>query len=370
MISVVNQISNYKIKSLHLLCGGIFLLFSACSDSDDSKNKKEDTPEKETKEQSSKIESGDYIQLTGEAQGTTYSIIYETNETGVLKEEIDSLLLDFDNSLSTYNPGSLISEFNANKEVVPDQNFREVLALSRVMYQKTGQAFNPAIYPIIELWGIERDDSELVEHEDVVRTLEQCRFDDIQYDSEDTSKLIALNDNMIEFNAIAQGFSVDLVARFLESNGIDNYLVEIGGELFGKGLNQNEGAWKVGVEEPQEEKTQVGEPLALKIELDNKGLATSGSYRKYKMKDGKRLSHTIDPETGYPSTNSLLSVTVIAENAAIADAYATAFMVMGLDKTLEFLEAHAELDVFLIYDDNGELKSFKTEGLEKLIPNA
>ncbi len=367
MISVVNQIFNYKIKSLHLLCGGIFLLISACSDSKETDREKGTSTVPQEK-QTPKIEVGDYIEVKGEAQGTTYSIVYQVNESGVLKADIDSLLLDFDNSLSTYNPGSLISEFNANKEVIPDQNFKAVLALSRDMYEITNHAFNPAIYPIIDLWGIERDDSEIVDSIDVIETLQLCKFEDIQFDRKDTTKLIALNDNMIEFNAIAQGFSVDLVAKFLESKGIQNYLVEIGGELFGKGRNQNDQIWKIGVEEPHEDKTQQGEPVALKIMLDGKGLATSGSYRKYKMQDGKRLSHTIDPKTGYPSSNNLLSVTVVAENAAIADAYATAFMVMGLNKTLEFLENHLEIDAFLIYDDNGTLKSVKSEGLAVLMP--
>jgi thiamine biosynthesis lipoprotein len=171
----------------------------------------------------------------------------------------------------------------------------------------------------------------------------------------------------IDFNAIAQGYSVDLVGTFLEARGIENYLVDIGGEVKARGVKPDGSFWKIGIEKPARQKNDERELKEI-IVLKNKSVATSGSYRKFYEKDGVRYSHTIDPKTGYPVQHSLLSVSVVADNTALADAYATSFMVMGLERSKQFLRLHPELDAFFIYaDDQGNYRTYATEGFKKYV---
>ena len=170
-----------------------------------------------------------------------------------------------------------------------------------------------------------------------------------------------------DFNAIAQGYSVDMIAAYLDSKGINRYLIDIGGEVFGKGRKPDREEWKVGIERPGEHALSERVIEAV-IFLRNKALATSGSYRKFYVLDGVKYSHTIDPKTGYPVQHSLLSATVLADDCVTADAYATAFMVMGLEKTKEYLDQNNNLEVFLIYADaGGSMKVFKTRGMRKIM---
>lgn len=363
MISVDNPKKTFKIKSLLLGVGGIFLLLSCGNDSEKSASVEKDVKHPETQ-----IDSVDYIKLSGNTQGTTYEITYQASTGKVYKREIDSILLDFDNSLSTYNPGSLLSEFNENGEVKPDAYFLEVLKQSRHLNQITQSYFNPAIYNLIELWGIDYEDESLVSQEDIDSIMPLCDLNAVYYDTA-TSMLKRKAKVKLEFNAIAQGYSVDVIAAFLQSEGITNYMVEIGGEMVSKGNFHHGSEWTAAIEKPQKEKTKDVKDAALELKLINKGLATSGSYRKFKEVNGERYSHILDPFTGYPAKNSLLSATVISKDASSADAYATAFMSMGLEKTLKFLETELgrELDVFLIYFENGSNKTFMTEGFENLV---
>ena len=170
----------------------------------------------------------------------------------------------------------------------------------------------------------------------------------------------------IDFNAIAQGYSVDVVSKFLESNGIENYIVEIGGEVFAKGTKENGKRWNVGIEKPDE--NNMDHEFKATLFLKDKAVSTSGNYRKFYMENGIRYSHEIDPSTGYPVRHSLLSVSVVAVNCTDADAYTTAFMVMGLEKSLIFLKKHKELDAYFIYSDkDGKIKTDETEGLKELL---
>ena len=173
---------------------------------------------------------------------------------------------------------------------------------------------------------------------------------------------------MLDFNAIAQGYTVDVLASFLDSKGISNYLVEVGGELKAKGTKLNDSSWTVGIEQPGE---SITGDFALNtiIRIKDKSLATSGNYRKFYVEDGKKYAHIIDPFTGYPAKHNLLSATVIAENCMTADAYATAFMVMGLDKSKQFLSEHKDLnlEVFFIYDEDGVSKTYASKNFEEYI---
>jgi thiamine biosynthesis lipoprotein len=173
---------------------------------------------------------------------------------------------------------------------------------------------------------------------------------------------------MLDFNAIAQGYTVDVLASYLESNGIMNYLVELGGEVKGKGQKNNDQMWTVGIDQPNETSTE-GRPLKAIIKLKDRALATSGNYRKFYIENGKKYAHIIDPHTGYPAKHNLLSATVLAANCITADAYATVFMVMGLERSKKFLSEHQELglDVFFIYDENGVWNTYTSERLKDLI---
>lgn len=367
MISVVKSRLSYKDITLRIICGGLFLFISGCTGSSDdtapSTNKKETTKD-------DSIDTADYISLNGHTQGTTFSVIYKATTRLSYKNEIDSLLVDFDNSLSTYNASSFITILNEYGRVTPDEQFIECFRLADEVYHETNGAFNPAIYPIIELWGDDFKNIDIISQEEVDSTLKLCNYKLVEF-NKDSNAYIVPDGVKVEMNAIAQGYSVDRVAGFLEAKGINDYMVEIGGELITSGKSPQNGDWIIGIEQPKEEKSSVEDEFMLKVPLRNRALATSGSYRKFKMVDGKRLSHTIDPSTGYPSSNNLLSVTVIAKSAAIADAYATAFMVMGLENAKEFLQGNKNirnLEVYLIYDVQGELKTWNTRMFEEFLP--
>jgi len=353
MISADNFTRKYFLKSPVLL--GTFLFFLSCSD-DQKKANPDPAKEQDTS----------YTEIYGEAQGTTYRVVY--NGSGITKLQIDSLLTDFDNSLSTYNPASLISHFNAYGEMDMDENFTNVFRLSKQMHELAGGAFNPAIYPIIDLWGFGQSDLDTSILGSIDSVLLHCKLEDIIWDSVKHT-LTASNNNRIEFNAIAQGYSVDLVSEFLKAHGIVDFLVEVGGEIYVSGVSSKGFMWRLGIEKPNELKT--GE-LKLKINLTDRALATSGNYRKFKIIGDKKYSHTIDPFTGKPVEHSLLSASVIASSAGIADALATAFMVMGVDKTKQFIADHPELeiDVFLIYDEDGQDKTWQSSGIEDMTDQA
>lgn len=366
MISVVKSKHRYKELTLRILCGGLFLLSIGCSSSSDNSS----SSEKKQQGEEVKIDSADYISLKGHTQGTTFSVIYKASTTKSYKNEIDSLLVDFDNSLSTYNASSFITILNEYGEVKPDEQFVECFKLASEVYKETNGAFNPAIYPIIELWGEDFKNLEIISKDELDSTRALCNYNLLEYNP-DSNKFSVPKGVKVEMNAIAQGYSVDRVADFLKAQAINDYMVEIGGELVTSGKSPQGGPWIIGIEQPKEEKSSIDDEFMLKVPLENKALATSGSYRKYKMVDGKRMSHTIDPSTGYPSSNNLLSVTVIANSAAIADAYATAFMVMGLDKTKSFVlgdENLRNLEVYLIYDVDGELETWHSKLFDEFLP--
>ncbi len=305
------------------------------------------------------------IHLTGEAQGTYYSVIYYDSLQRDFQPQIDSLLTAFDRSVSLWVPGSILSRVNRNEEVLPDKYFIDNFNLSMQVAEETDGAFDPTVGSLVRAWGFGFDASRKVDSLIVDSILAFTGYDKVRI-----SDGIFVKDNertTIDFNAIAQGYSVDVVGDFLESNGIDNYLVDIGGEVKAKGTKPDGSLWKIGIEKPARQKNDERELKEI-IVLKDKSVATSGSYRKFYEKDGVRYSHTIDPKTGYPVQHSLLSVSVVADNTALADAYATSFMVMGLEKSREFLKSHPELDAFFIYaDEEGHYQTFTTEGFKKYV---
>ncbi|MCK5838190.1 MAG: FAD:protein FMN transferase [Bacteroidales bacterium] len=313
------------------------------------------------------------VQILGEAQGTYYAITYFYTSDESFKDEIDSLLADFDLSVSTYEPSSVISKVNNNDTSVRlDEIFIDIFNKAVEVSDNTNGAFDMTIGPLVNAWGFGFSERIAMDSVIVDSLLQLVDYKAVTIAGNNIHKEV--QGIQIDFNAIAQGYSVDYIASFLESKGIKTYLIDIGGEVYAKGLKPGGEPWKVGIEKPARDKNSLRELKAI-LGLTNAALATSGSYRKYYMVEGIKYSHTINPATGYPVTHSLLSVTVKAEDCCSADAYATAFMVMGLEETKRFLSQHSKasskgrgMDVFLIYNDSlGELQTYLTEGMRELM---
>ncbi|MCP4551680.1 MAG: FAD:protein FMN transferase [Bacteroidetes bacterium] len=301
----------------------------------------------------------------GEAQGTYYTVQYFDNNDRDLKNEIDSILTAFDQSLSAWVPNSILSRVNRNETVLLDKYFIDNFNLSQRIASETNGAFDCTLGPLIEAWGFGFREKITLDQHKIDSIKEFIGYGKVHIENNQLIK----SDPRIElsFNAVAQGYSVDLLGQYLESVGIDIYLIDIGGEIIGKGIKPDGDVWKVGIQKPTED--ELGEIEAqIKIALTDKALVTSGSYRKYYEVDGVRYSHMIDPSTGYPVTHTMLSATVMADNCAEADAYATAFMIMGIEKATESVTQIDSLEAFFIYtDESGILQTFSTEGLRKFI---
>lgn len=307
----------------------------------------------------------DTIELNGFAQGTTYHIVYINSKGENFQRSIDSLLIEIDNSLSTYNKKSIITRFNnADSVCEVDKMFAEVFNRSKEVYIETDGAFNPAVALLVNAWGFGFKNIDNTDSITIDSLLQYVDFDAVTIKND---KVIKTNKNlMLDFNAIAQGYSVDVIANFLADNGIENYMVEIGGEVKARGKNRNKKLWRIGIDKPVENQTE--RTLEAVVNLNNKALATSGNYRKFYEKDGIKYSHTINPKTGYPVQHSLLSATVITENCAVADAYATVFMVVGIEKSKEILNKMKNLQAILIFEnEDKKLETFVSEELKEYI---
>lgn len=306
------------------------------------------------------------VKIEGEAQGTTYSISYLSEEEKDYSKQIDSLLKAFDLSLSSWKENSIISRVNRNdSSVIADKFFKTVFERSMQIAEESGGAFDPTIAPIVNVWGFGFKNKSKTDSATIDSLRKFVNYKNISLD--ESGKIHKQDLRMtLDFNAIAQGYSVDIVSEFLEGMRLDNYLVEIGGETRAKGKNQEGNYWRIGIDKPLENLEE--RDLEAVVSLQNKSLATSGNYRKFYVENGVKYSHTINPETGYPVRHSLLSATVVANDCISADGYATVFMVIGLEKTKIFLEKHKELDALLIFsDENGTLKIFSTDSLKKNI---
>lgn len=306
------------------------------------------------------------VKLQGEAQGTYYSITYFDNENRHFQKEIDSVLHDFDLSVSMWVPTSIISKVNNNDtSVVLDQYFIDNFNLSEEVSLASGGSFDCTVAPLVKAWGFGFDETKHVDQHIIDSIKEFVGYQKVKIEN---GKVFKEDPRMsIDFNAIAQGYSVDVIAAFLESKGINNYLIDIGGEVKGKGQKPDGSFWMVGIEKPAAN-MDSDRTLKAVVALKNKSIATSGNYRKYYEENGARYSHTINPKTGYPVQHSLLSASVMADNTAIADAYATAFMVMGFEKSREFVDNHKNMDAFFIYsDDAGVTQTYLTNGFRKAL---
>lgn len=299
--------------------------------------------------------------LTGDVFGTTYSIQYYSEESDDFQQQIDSLFYVINKSMSTYQTNSDISKLNRNETVEVDEHFKKVFSASQVIYEATEGVFDPTIGVLVNAWDFGPEGK--------IISLDSLKIDSLMLSvGLNKVKLVGSTifkenaNTFIDFNAIAKGYGVDVIADFLESKNIENYIVEIGGEIRCKGTNiEKQKPWKVGVEMPHFDGTQS---IMKAISLHNESMATSGTYRKFKTDSlGNRYSHIIDTKTGYPSKTNLLSISVITINCMTADGYATAFKAMGIEKVKDFLKTHPELKVFLIFEnENKELETLSLNG--------
>jgi FAD:protein FMN transferase len=311
---------------------------------------------------------GPYISIAGFTQGTTYRITYQspTNDSLYLKDEIDALLARFDLSLSSYIDTSNLSLINRNVTDLADPWLEEVFTEAKRVYELSGGAFDITVGPLVDAWGF-GPGQKLEMTQEVVDSLMQ--FVGMDKVAIVNSRVIKKIPGMrIDVNAIAQGFSVDVVCEYLSGLKIRNYLVEIGGEIRTRGESPRGDDWKVGIDKPVEGSVLPGQNLQEVVRLAGKSLASSGNYRKFYDVEGEKVVHTIDPSTGYTKPSNLLSVTIITDECMTADAYSTTCMVLGLEESKVFVESLDGVEALFIYtDEDGLFLEWMTDGMRVLL---
>ena len=278
--------------------------------------------------------------------GTVYNITYQSDKN--LEKEIIRELDKVDASLSPFNEKSIISKINRNEEAVVDNYFYDVFNLAMQISEDTNGAFDITVAPIVNAWGFgfKSGSSPTSQYIDSLKQFIGYKKVRINKD-----KHVVKQDEriMLDCSAIAKGYGSDVVARLFNAKGIKNYMIEIGGEIVASGLSEKRLPWKIGITKPSEDSLGTSNELQTILNITDCAMATSGNYRNFYYKNGKRYAHTIDPRTGYPIQHNILSATVIAKSCAQADAYATSFMVLGLDEAKKILERHPQLLAYLIY---------------------
>ncbi|MDR3653171.1 MAG: FAD:protein FMN transferase [Paludibacter sp.] len=308
-----------------------------------------------------------YIQNEGNTQGTTYSVIYLQPQGIDLQNKIDKRLHEFDLSLSTYIPASIISRINQNDTTVrTDTDFEDMYNEAKLVSEKSHGAFDITVGPLVKAWGFGFGNSNHSKIPNVKEILPYIGYQKIRIKNH---KLIKDDPRiMVDANALAQGQSSDIIAKLLETNNCKNYMVEIGGEIVCKGVNPSGKNWQIGVDKPIDDSTCTKTELQTVLSITNCGLTTSGNYRKYYYLNGKKYAHEIDPHSGYPVVRDLLSATVVAPTCIEADAYATAFMILGVDSSLHVCKRLPNVDCYLIYKGkDGRNQIVYTDGFKKYL---
>ena len=307
-----------------------------------------------------------FVAVTGYAQGGTYSVKINLKGVRVKRAEIassiDSILTLVDTTLSGYNKSSQLSRFNAGEPIVPNRLFADIYAYSRDIWEETGGCVDVAAGPLFDIWGFGFSNDSLPSDDRVRMVLESCGMARLSPAITPGSTLVTGGER-INFNAIAQGYTCDLVADYLRSIGVEDMLVDIG-EIYCSGHNPSGRDWSIGVDRPVDGNDTPGADLD-GIWLSGGrscGIVTSGNYRKFYVRDGHKYSHTIDPRTGYPVEDSLLSATIVAPTAAAADAYATYCMVLGFEGARSFIEGRPDLEGYLIRDVDGTMVEWSSPG--------
>ena len=296
--------------------------------------------------------------------GTVYHVTYQNSDN--LNDQIVAELNKVDSSLSMFNKQSVITKVNDNQDIEVDQMFGDVFTLARTVSADTDGAFDITVAPLVNAWGFGFKSGNMPSRHtiDSLRTFVGYKRVELH-----DSRIVKADPRvMLDCSAIAKGYGCDVVAELLRRKGIDNFMVEIGGEVVTSGISEKRVPWKIGVTKPSDDSLSVNNELQTVLNITDKAMATSGNYRNFYYKNGKKYAHTIDPDTGYPVQHSLLSATVISDRCAKADAYATAFMVMGLEKAKKVLDRHRDLMAYLIYSDHkGEYKVWFSPSLRDKI---
>lgn len=288
-----------------------------------------------------------YIYNQGFVYGTMYHIVYESPNGKNIQEDITKKLNEYNQIFSTYEPTSTISKINNNEQVKPGPLFLECYKRSMEISEITNGAFDITAGPMVNAWGFGPEERKEMTSEIIDSLKKITGYQKVQLEN---GRIQKENPGMkLDMSAVAKGFTCDLVGDFLAEKGCKNYMVEIGGEVVAKGKNEKGRIWTIGISKPDETSFFASSDLQAKVQLPENALATSGNYRNFYVEDGKRYAHTIDPKTGYPVQHSLLSSTVLAHDCMTADAFATAFMVLGLDKSIEIAKQHPEIKVYFIY---------------------
>ncbi len=305
------------------------------------------------------------VKTSGPTQGTSYNISYIEKDGKDYSKAIDSILFVIDQSMSLWVQSSTIFKLNAGDSVQLDQHFKNVLAASLAMSKKTDGAFDITIAPLVKAWGFGPEERIELDSAKVDSLLALVGYESLLFDG----TILTMPKGMqVDMNAIAQGYTVDVICAFLESKGIFNYLVEVGGEVRARGKNAAEQVWSVGVDKPNENLNPENRFQVI-VSLDSAALATSGNYRKFWVDEntGIKYAHTINPKTGYPVKSKLLSATVVAPDCMTADAWATACMVVGEEKAKEFIKANKELEAYFVFSDfEGNYQVWQSEGFAKM----
>ncbi len=308
-----------------------------------------------------------YQTSQGEIFGTTYHVRY--NSTQNLDKEIEQELFRVDTIFSLFKENSLLSRFNRGEDKGKGNTlFAEVIKLSLEISNETEGAFDITVAPLVNAWGFGFKNKQPLSNKQVDSLQKLVGYQHLSFNGKELTKDIP--NLQIDCGAIAKGYAVDRIAKLLSDKGCQNYMVEIGGEVVVKGNNDKGEKWKIGINKPTQHALPTEEDLQTLLSLTNCGIATSGNYRNFYIKDGKKYAHSIDPKTGYPVQHSLLSATVITQSCAKSDALATAFMVMGLDKAKAFVETHKDIQVYFIYaDEKGNYQVWMSDGMKPLIDN-
>ena len=306
-----------------------------------------------------------YRTATGLIFGTAYNITYQSRED--LQEQIEKELARFDGSLSPFNDTSVISRINRNERVLPDSLFTTVFKRSMEISRQTAGAFDITVAPLVNAWGFGFKDGVFPRPATIDSLLRYVGYQSVRLTPEGYVQK-QHPQTMLDCSAVAKGYAVDIIGHLLERQGVKNFMVDIGGEVVVRGRNPQQALWRIGINKPVDDSLSTNRELQEVLHITDVGIATSGNYRNFYYRDGKKYAHTIDPHTGYPVQHSILSATVVAKDCATADAYATAFMVLGLEDARKVLDSVPEIQAYLIYaDEKGQNQTYTTLGLQDMM---
>ncbi len=309
-----------------------------------------------------------YIKNQGQAHGTFYHIVYQSPNGKDYNQQLIANMQRINKSLSTYDPVSVISRINQNdSSVVLDDHFMNIYNKAVEVSEATHGAFDMTVAPLVNAWGFGFTEPQRTDSVSIAHLLSITGYEKLEMRDGILHKDTAIM--QLDASAIAKGYSVDVAARFLEQKGIENYMVEIGGEVRVKGINENGTPWRIGIDEPSEEQSAMNRKIQRVIHISEGAVATSGNYRQFYEKNGKKYAHTINPKTGYPVRHNLLSATVIAPDCMTADAYATAFMVLGYHASLDIVQENPNLEAYFILsgDEDTEYRVEYSDGVKKFL---